>query len=92
MIGKGNKQREEGRLFVSDGLFSMGGRMQEDTVMLKNRLLRLYDYFSGDADAASAHKVRQLAEKLVRGEFGVAFCGHFSAGNSRFSARMVSRG
>ena len=63
--------------------------MQEDTVMLKNRLLRLYDYFSGDADAASAHKVRQLAEKLVRGEFGVAFCGHFSAGKSRMINRLL---
>ena len=42
------------------------------SVILKSRLLRLYDHFAAEGDAASARKVRQLAEKLVRGEFGVA--------------------
>lgn len=59
------------------------------SVILKSRLLRLYDYFTSSRDAASAKKVRQLAEKLVRGEFGVAFCGHFSAGKSRMINRLL---
>lgn len=63
--------------------------MREDNVILKSRLLRLCDYFAGEGDAASERKVRQLAEKLVRGEFGVAFCGHFSAGKSRMINRLL---
>ena len=63
--------------------------MREDSVILKSRLLRLYDYFIKAGDAASARKVRQLAAKLVRGEFGVAFCGHFSAGKSRMINRLL---
>ena len=59
------------------------------SVILKSRLLRLYDHFAAEGDAASARKVRQLAEKLVRGEFGVAFCGHFSAGKSRMINRLL---
>ena len=63
--------------------------MREDNVILKSRLLRLCDYFAGEGDAASERKVRQLAEKLVRGEFGIAFCGHFSAGKSRMINRLL---
>ena len=63
--------------------------MREDKVILQSRLLRLCDYFAGEGDAASERKVRQLAEKLVRGEFGVAFCGHFSAGKSRMINRLL---
>ena len=63
--------------------------MREDNAILKSRLLRLCDYFAGEGDAASERKVRQLAEKLVRGEFGVAFCGHFSAGKSRMINRLL---
>ena len=59
------------------------------SVILKSRLLRLYDHFAAEGDTASARKVRQLAEKLVRGEFGVAFCGHFSAGKSRMINRLL---
>ncbi|MEX5286250.1 dynamin family protein [Selenomonas sputigena] len=63
--------------------------MEKDTVVLQNRLRRLHGYFESSGDAASAHKVRQLAQKLVKGEFGMAFCGHFSAGKSRMINRLL---
>lgn len=57
--------------------------MQKDVQEIRNRLLAVYHVLrEGDQEKAAA-KVKELAEKLVKKEFGIAFCGHFSAGKSR---------
>ena len=56
---------------------------------LKGKLLTAYEYLMEHKNLDSAQKVRQLAEKLVSGEFTIAFCGHFSAGKSKMINRLI---
>lgn len=56
---------------------------------LKGKLLTAYEYLIEHKNAESAQKVKQLAAKLVNGEFTIAFCGHFSAGKSKMINRLV---
>lgn len=50
---------------------------------LRGQLSRAYAYLEARRDETNTRKVKQLAEKLVKQEFALAFCGHFSAGKSR---------
>lgn len=50
---------------------------------LKARLAASYDYFQAMGHQQNMHRIKQLAEKLTRREYGIAFAGHFSAGKSR---------
>ena len=50
---------------------------------LRGQLSRAYAYLEDRRDETNTRKVKQLAEKLVKQEFALAFCGHFSAGKSR---------
>ena len=63
--------------------------LTSDITGLKSRLLALHQYFSEAADEKAAQKVQELAIKLVQGEFGIAFCGHFSAGKSRMINQLL---
>lgn len=56
---------------------------------LKGKLSAAYEYLTEHKDQENAGKVKQLAGKLVQGEFAVAFCGHFSAGKSTIINRLV---
>lgn len=60
-----------------------------DEALLKSRLAAAYDYLIAADDAVCAAKVRELAAKLVKREFTIAFCGHFSAGKSTMINRLI---
>ena len=51
--------------------------------ILKDRLLALAAFFHKTQDQKASQKIHDLAQKFSRQEFGIAFCGHFSAGKSR---------
>jgi len=56
---------------------------------LKGKLLAAYEYLIEHNDQENAGKVKELAGKVVNGEFTIAFCGHFSAGKSKMINRLV---
>lgn len=60
-----------------------------DEALLKSRLAAAYEYLIAADDAVCAAKVRELAAKLVKREFTIAFCGHFSAGKSTMINRLI---
>lgn len=57
--------------------------MQQEYREIKNRLAAAYRLLKAEKMDAEAEKVKELAGKFTRGEYGIAFCGHFSAGKSR---------
>ena len=54
-----------------------------DKTVLEARLAAAYDYFRKLEHRQNMHKIKELAVKLAKGEYGIAFAGHFSAGKSR---------
>lgn len=50
---------------------------------LRCRLAAAYNFFAAHGHQQNMNRVRELAEKLTAGEYGIAFAGHFSAGKSR---------
>lgn len=55
--------------------------MQES--VLRAALINVYDYFHQRGHRENMRRVKELAQKLQAGEYGIAFAGHFSAGKSR---------
>ncbi|WP_196605821.1 dynamin family protein [Pectinatus haikarae] len=51
--------------------------------ILKEKLFCAHKYLLENSDMINAVKMKQLAQKLMSGEFTIAFCGHFSAGKSK---------
>lgn len=64
-------------------------KRQPSVRLLQGKLLTSYEYLLEQDDASSAGKVKQLADKLAKQEFAVAFCGHFSAGKSTIINRLI---
>lgn len=62
---------------------------QEKIGLLKGKLLAAYEYLLDNKDQNNADKIKQLADKLLKEEFAIAFCGHFSAGKSRMINSLV---
>ncbi|PLR77206.1 Dynamin family protein [Bacillus sp. V3-13] len=56
---------------------------------LLSKVAALYSCFIENSDEKNAEKVRQLAWKLHKQEFSIAFCGHFSAGKSTMINRLI---
>ncbi|NMD72447.1 Dynamin family protein [Bacillus sp. DNRA2] len=56
---------------------------------LLGKIAVLYDLFKQNQDEQTAHRAEQLAKKLSKQEFSIAFCGHFSAGKSTMINRLV---
>ena len=52
--------------------------------VLRCRLAAAYNFFAQRGHQHNMNRVRDLAEKLVAGEYGIAFAGHFSAGKCDF--------
>ncbi|WP_042355320.1 dynamin family protein [Bacillus rubiinfantis] len=61
----------------------------ETIVSLKGNITLLYEFFVGQKDAVNAEKIKQLAQKIAKREYAVAFCGHFSAGKSTMINRII---
>lgn len=51
--------------------------------LLQARLAAAYNYFHNLSHQQNMQRIRELAAKLQKGEYGIAFAGHFSAGKSR---------
>jgi len=62
---------------------------RENMQEIKGKLLVAYEYLNKSNDQQNAGKVKQLAEKLIKDEVTIAFCGHFSAGKSKMINRLV---
>ncbi|WP_147533732.1 dynamin family protein [Bacillus marasmi] len=56
---------------------------------LLGKIAVLYDLFKQNQDEQTANRAEQLAKKLSKQEFSIAFCGHFSAGKSTMINRLV---
>ena len=51
--------------------------------LLQARLAAAYNYFHDLNHQQNMQRIKELAAKLQKGEYGIAFAGHFSAGKSR---------
>lgn len=57
--------------------------------VLRCRLAAAYHFFAEHGHQQNMNRVRELAEKLTSGEYGIAFAGHFSAGKSRMINNLL---
>ena len=64
-----------------------GQTINEEVV--KRKLVNVHDYLEKQMDGENANKIRQLAKKLQKQEFTIAFCGHFSAGKSTMINKIL---
>lgn len=62
-------------------------KQQEQSVL--GRIVALYEIFKQNNDEQTAERALQLAKKLTKKEFSIAFCGHFSAGKSTMINNLV---
>ncbi|WNS73963.1 dynamin family protein [Bacillus sp. DTU_2020_1000418_1_SI_GHA_SEK_038] len=62
---------------------------QLETVDLINRITALYDFFNENQDIQTAERAKDLAFKLDKQEYSIAFCGHFSAGKSSMINKII---
>ena len=63
--------------------------LRQDTADLMSKIAALYEYFQVKGDAKSAERARDLAVKLSKEEYSIAFCGHFSAGKSSMINKLI---
>ncbi|MBB6444636.1 dynamin family protein [Bacillus benzoevorans] len=57
-------------------------QIHRDAAMLKGQIAALYEIFKNETNQQTAERAQDLALKLERQEYSIAFCGHFSAGKS----------
>ncbi|TKC19654.1 dynamin family protein [Robertmurraya kyonggiensis] len=62
---------------------------QYDIKALRTKIAELYSLFIGNGDTETADKAKQLFTKLQNQEYGIAFCGHFSAGKSSMINKII---
>lgn len=63
--------------------------LQLDTVDLIKRIAALNEYFNENQDTQTAERAKELALKLDKQEYSIAFCGHFSAGKSSMINKII---
>src|SRR6476620_8612205 len=56
--------------------------MQRDIALLRGQIAALHEMFLQQENVQSAQRAKDLAIKLEKQEYAIAFCGHFSAGKS----------
>ncbi len=69
-------------------MIRIAGQVVNDEV-LKRKLVDVHHYLEKQMDGENANKIRQLAKKLQKQEFTLAFCGHFSAGKSTMINKIL---
>ncbi len=62
---------------------------EQRTAEKLNKAAAFHDYLAEQKDAQTAEKAGQLARKISRDEFTIAFCGHFSAGKSSMVNKII---
>lgn len=63
--------------------------LQLDATELMGKITALYEYFQTNGDEKTAERAKDLAVKLHRQEYSIAFCGHFSAGKSSMINQII---
>ncbi|MCQ6273950.1 dynamin family GTPase [Bacillus sp. V3B] len=63
--------------------------IQQETVLLSGQIAALYEKFYQQENVQSAERAKDLAIKLERQEYSIAFCGHFSAGKSSMINQLM---
>ncbi|MBU8879021.1 dynamin family protein [Bacillus sp. FJAT-29790] len=63
--------------------------LKQDTVDLMSKITAMHEYFSKNQDLQTADRAKDLALKLKKQEYSIAFCGHFSAGKSSMINKIV---
>ena len=56
--------------------------MQRELALLRGQIAALHEMFLQQENVQSAQRAKDLAIKLEKQEYAIAFCGHFSAGKS----------
>lgn len=57
-------------------------QIHRDAAMLKGQIAALYEIFKNEENQQTTLRTKDLALKLAKQEYSIAFCGHFSAGKS----------
>ena len=63
--------------------------MQRDIALLRGQIASLHELFLQQENVQSAQRAKDLAIKLEKQEYAIAFCGHFSAGKSSMINRLM---
>ncbi|WP_071395534.1 dynamin family protein [Bacillus tuaregi] len=63
--------------------------IKKDAALLRGQIAALYEMFQKQENSQSAERARDLALKLEKQEYSIAFCGHFSAGKSSMINRIM---
>ncbi|WP_338451852.1 dynamin family protein [Niallia oryzisoli] len=63
--------------------------IQTDAAQLRGQIAALYEMFQKQENVQSAERAKDLALKLEKQEYSIAFCGHFSAGKSSMINRIM---
>jgi len=63
--------------------------IQRDAALLRGQIAALYEMFDKQENVQSAERAKDLALKLEKQEYSIAFCGHFSAGKSSMINRIM---
>ncbi len=63
--------------------------LQQDTADLMSKIIATFHQVNSNGDLQTAERVRDLAVKLKKQEYSIAFCGHFSAGKSSMINKLV---
>ncbi|KOP83169.1 Dynamin family protein [Bacillus sp. FJAT-21945] len=63
--------------------------LQLEATEIMSKIIALYDYFHTNGDKKTAERAKDLAVKLNKEEYSIAFCGHFSAGKSSMINQII---
>src|SRR4051794_34223696 len=63
--------------------------MQRELALLRGQIAALHEMFLQQENVQSAQRAKDLAVKLEKQEYAIAFCGHFSAGKSSMINRLM---
>jgi len=63
--------------------------MQRELALLRGQIAALHEMFLQQENVQSAQRAKDLAIKLEKQEYAIAFCGHFSAGKSSMINRLM---
>lgn len=63
--------------------------LQLEVTELMSKITALNEYFDKNGDKKTAERAKDLAVKLHKQEYSIAFCGHFSAGKSSMINQII---
>nr|WP_295971944.1 dynamin family protein [uncultured Bacillus sp.] len=64
-------------------------QIQRDATMLKGQIAALFEIVTNQQNEQTADRAKDLAMKLEKQEYSIAFCGHFSAGKSSMINQLM---